>query len=238
MAFQVGEAVLLATTLLTLGTGDPGEGQRVRGVVLRHADGDTLTLQPNAGGKALKVRMVGIDTPELHLPVSGGGNVSQGRWAERAAERLAALAPVGSHVTLETWGSESYGRAIGRILDEGGRDVNLTLVEEGWAAAYVICSGSSCKPGFLENQDVSEYMRACERAMLGGRGIYDPADPLPEQPFEFRMRMGNTAPHRPVGNLRTGRFLAPDRYAEVPLCSRVFFGSADEAARMGFRPAN
>lgn len=222
---------------------DPGppeefERQVIRGVVTRHADGDTLTLRPDSGGKPVSVRLIGIDTPELHLPVSGGGSVSQGHWAEKAAERLIALAPAGTHVTLETWGSVSYGRPVGRVLDESGQDVNLRLVEEGWAAAYVICSGSSCKPGCFEELEVSRYMAACERAVSAGLGIYDPADPLPEQPFEFRNRIAGKAPYRPVGDLLTRRLHAPDKYSEVPLCRRVFFGSEVDAQRMGFHPTD
>lgn len=209
--------------------------QLIKGTVTRHADGDTLTLQPNSGEKPITVRMVGIDTPELHLPAPGG-NVSQGHWAETAKERLVALAPVGSRITLETWGAQSYGRFVGRVLDTRGRDVNLELVREGWAAAYVICGGASCAPGFFENQDVTDYMAACETAVAQGRGIFDPRDPLPEQPFEFRARIGEKEPHRPVADLRTGKLLAPDKYKRVPLCRRVFFETYEDAAKMGYFP--
>jgi endonuclease YncB( thermonuclease family) len=204
--------------------------------VERVSDGDTIAVRVNGGGAPLKIRMVGMDTAELHL-IADGKSHSQGWWAEAAHEYLLNMIPVGSQVRVEIYGQDAYGRSLGRVFDFKGRDVNLEMVRAGWGSFYVICSGQSCTTDFMTAQSVREYAEACEEAVYEQRGIFDAEDPLPEQPFEFRMRVQRRRPERYAGDLHSRLLYAPVHYSRVPLCQRVFFGTEEEGFRLGFRHA-
>jgi endonuclease YncB( thermonuclease family) len=217
---------------------DQTQGVRiVRGKVDRVSDGDTIAVRVAGMAAPMKVRMVGMDTAELHLVV-GGKPQSQGWWAEAGHEHLLSMIPVGSNVKVEVFGQDSYGRSLGRVFDSQGRDVNLEMVRSGWGSFYVICAGSTCTSDFMTTQSVEEYAEACEDAVQNQRGIFDAQDPLPEQPFEYRMRMQNRRPERHVGDLQQQVLHAPVHYDRVPLCRRIFFGSEAEGIRLGYRRAH
>ncbi len=90
-----------------------------RCVVERIADGDSLVCR-GAG----RVRLVGIDTPEL----------SQAPYGRLAAQRLTELAPVGSSVSLEldVEPRDRNGRLLAYVWADD-RLVNWLLVRQGWA---------------------------------------------------------------------------------------------------------
>lgn len=238
-----GIALSLAFVGVTGASADEQQQQRlpsrpteeVVGTVTKVSDGDTIHVVPRGKTEAekLKIRMVGMDTPELHLPVSGGV-ANQGHWAEDASRALARMLPLNTVVTLQSYGQDVHGRTLARVF-KGESDVNLHMVEIGWGAAYVICSGPGCKSGFFASQGVHQVFKACERAVRAGRGIFDPADPLKELPFEFRLRMGERKPDKYVGDVETKKLFAPEDYDRVPLCRRVFFTRVADATRMGFK---
>src|SRR5688572_11270331 len=66
----------------------------VRAKVTKVSDGDTIRVAN--GSTSFAVRFLSIDTPETHYE-----GQSQGVWAERAAQRLAQLLPVGTQVELQ-----------------------------------------------------------------------------------------------------------------------------------------
>jgi endonuclease YncB( thermonuclease family) len=204
--------------------------------VLKLADGDTITLENPDGGKNLKIRMISIDSAELHLPAPGGV-YSQGHWAEEAAKHLESLIPVGTRVELESHGTDSYGRVLGRIFLKG-RDINLEMVRAGHAIPYVICEGTDCNDSFMKRHEVDAYIQACRNAKKEGRGLFNPRDPLTEMPFEFRLRIQKRKPDKFVGDYETGTFVEPKNYSRVELCQRIFFMKSSEAERIGFRPAH
>jgi endonuclease YncB( thermonuclease family) len=210
------------------------------GTITKVSDGDTVHFLPAgmalSASTILKVRMMTEDTPELHLPAPGG-MYSQGWWAEKATDVLADLIPVGSRVKLLDYGKDVYGRTLGRIFRKtDGLDVNREMIANGWGSLYLICSGETCTPDYFEREQVADHVAACEEAVRAKRGIHDPADPLPEMPFEFRLRIQKREPDKFVGNLKTRELHAPADYREVPLCDRLFFRSVDEAVALGFVP--
>jgi len=234
---------------------------RLQGYIAKVSDGDTIhfmvdslaalaqapsapCLDSSAGqsgvdiqsARRLKVRMTGIDTPELHLPVPGGV-ASQGYWAEAAQVRLAALLPINSRAELIDYGKDHYGRTLGRVLSNG-RDVHLTLLKEGLAALYLICTGASCNEEFYKNQRVEQYARACQYAVDHQVGIFSERGGLDELPFEFRLRKQNRIADKWVGNLKTKQLHAPEDYKQVPVCDRIFFPAKDEAIALGYTPAS
>ncbi len=97
--------------------------------VTHPVDGDTIEVR--IGGAIERVRLIGIDTPE---------SVARDRPVEcygvEAKERTAALLPPGTRVRLErdVEARDRYGRLLAYVTRvEDGLDVNLLLVEEGFA---------------------------------------------------------------------------------------------------------
>ena len=80
------------------------------GVVVAVYDGDTITLKNDSGQK--KIRLAGIDAPELKQPYG---------VESRSALRQAVLDKV---VLVDTSRNDKYGRAIGNVILDG-QDINL-----------------------------------------------------------------------------------------------------------------
>ena len=127
-------AALVARPLLRgAGHGSPAiRGFEAR--VVRDVDGDTLVA--SAGGRTFYVRLLGIDTPETHrpdTPVECGG--------PQASASMAALAPPGSAVRLETDPTQDrvdrYGRLLAYVWLADGRLLEQAQLESGWAMPYV-----------------------------------------------------------------------------------------------------
>ncbi|WP_251451889.1 thermonuclease family protein [Microbacterium sp. Marseille-Q6648] len=108
-------------------------------------DGDTLrarALDPGIleVGASTRVRLIGIDTPEVHPELQCGGR--------EAAERLAALLPEGSTV----WAApdaelrDRYDRALLYVWAEDGGFVNHALVADGLATTMVIAPNDAHAP--------------------------------------------------------------------------------------------
>ena len=86
-------------------------------------DGDTVLLLPEGAREALRVRLLGIDAPELCQP---GGEAARDALIARVLRRT---------VRMQVVGQDSYGRQLGRVwLDT--QDVAAEMVRSGWAWAY------------------------------------------------------------------------------------------------------
>ena len=121
-------------------------------------DGDTITCL-DTEGRRVRVRLVGIDAPELDQP--------QGRESRAA---LAAKLSAGV-VRVEGHARDQHNRLLGTLhLD--GRDLNREMVAEGWAWAFT---------GFAEDDDL---MAAESAARRDRRGIW--ANPHPLPPRQWR----------------------------------------------------
>jgi len=120
-------AGLLLAGLALQSCGDsPGSAaaQSAPCVVERIADGDTFSCRDGR-----KVRLIGIDTPEL----------AQGESGHQARAALGRLAPPGTSVRLErdVASHDRYGRELAHVWN-GARLVNEVLVLEGWAMLYTV----------------------------------------------------------------------------------------------------
>lgn len=216
------------------------------GTITKVSDGDTVWFEPQTvtpnffqeflpprAPTRLTLRLLGMDTPELHLSVPGVGVVAQEPWGEMASSEMKARLPLGSHVSIHDFGKDVYGRTLATIFREG-QDINLMMTKAGWAAPYPFCSPPDCGANFLEVQRVREYVEACENARAAGLGIFNEGGALEEMPFEFRLRMGNRKPDKYVGDLSGGKLHAPADYAAVDTCRRVFFARVADAQRLGY----
>lgn len=96
-----------------------------RAKVIGVSDGDTVKVLREEGGRKFpeKIRLLGIDAPEKKQPFGPQSKESLSRKI------------FGRDVEVEWRKKDRYGRTLGKIK-LGGRDVNLTQVEEGLAWHY------------------------------------------------------------------------------------------------------
>ena len=93
-------------------------------VVERVGDGDTFTCRDGR-----KVRLLGVDTPEL-------GQGEPGRLAHEALRRLLPLGTA-ARLELDVAARDRYGRVLAYVWT-GSRMVNESLVRQGWAMLYTL----------------------------------------------------------------------------------------------------
>ena len=137
--------------------GSAGDGSSA--VIVSIIDGDTVVV--SVSGANERVRLLGIDTPEVardDTPAECG--------ADLATEALATLLPIGSTVSLrrEIVGRDHYGRLLAHVIPEGSnRPSGLTMAERGFARALAI------EPNIAL---AAEIDRAVASAMAARRGIW------------------------------------------------------------------
>lgn len=131
--------------------------------VTRVFDGDTVWVRPLSGGRYRKLRLDGIDAPEI---CQAGG----------VASRDALAVMVGAQeVRVEVRRYDDYGRALAR-LSVGGEDVSARLVSAGHAWSY------------RWRRSLGPYAGEEAEARRLGKGLF--SDPEPELPRAFRLRNG------------------------------------------------
>lgn len=134
------------------------------GFVSYVTDGDTLWVQPDAGGPALKLRIEGIDAPEI---CQLGGETSREVLVQRALNQ---------HVLVTVKRQDIYGRGLARIQLNGG-DVGAMMVRSGQAWSY------------HWHRSLGLYAAEEADARLARRGLF--AAGLPMEPRVFRKRHGS-----------------------------------------------
>lgn len=128
-------------------------------VVTKETDGDTIHVLIN--GEDESVRFIGIDTPETH-----GRNGLVECFGKEAAERTAALLPVGTQVRLvrDVEARDRYGRLLAYIY-RASDDlfVNLALARDGYADVLTY-------PPNVAHAD--EFVAAVREARNAQRGLW------------------------------------------------------------------
>lgn len=134
------------------------------GVVTHIADGDTLWVQPDGRGRPRKLRIEGIDAPEICQPggVSARNQLAQGVMSQRV------------EVTVKR--RDSYGRGLA-LIRLGGKDVGAQMVRSGFAWSY------------RWHRSAGPYASEESAARQAHRGIF--AGGEPEEPRIFRKRHGS-----------------------------------------------
>ncbi|RCW65890.1 5'-nucleotidase C-terminal domain-containing protein [Saliterribacillus persicus] len=197
--------------------------------VMYVTDGDTIRLETPVLG-ADRVRFVNIDTPETDMGSANGAHGdNQDQHGDAATEYLQTLLPEGEEVTLKI-GSEPtdpYGRLLAQVINKDGINTNLEMVKQGYASSYFIWPVGN-------EEEYETYQAATREAKDNERGIWDPADPLIEQPFEYRAILEGGDFSRYVGHSDTKEYVEPLEWAEVPVDKRIFFASAQEAEAQGY----
>lgn len=135
--------------------------ERYTARVTRVHDGDTVWVQPLAGGPYRKLRLLGIDAPEI---CQDGGTAARDALAGRILRQV---------VRVEERGDDSYGRGLARIELEG-EDLNAWLVLRGLAWSY-----GGGRKGYARLQDRAERER---------QGVFARPGAMP--PRDFRRQHG------------------------------------------------
>ena len=147
--------VVLLLALAGCGASGPAGPARLTDArVTRHTDGDTLWLSGIG-----KVRLIGVDTPEVH------GRVECFGLAASAFVRR--LLPLGARVrySLGVEQRDRYGRALAYLYTEHGRFVNLLLVRRGYAQPLTIPPN---------DRFAARFVAAARRAHARAVGLWAP----------------------------------------------------------------
>lgn len=122
------------------------------GVVVAVVDGDTIDVDTGSG--AQRVRIIGIDTPEI-----GRGGKTDECYAREAREILDELIIYRSDVKLITDPTQSdvdrYGRLLRHVHHEG-RSVALTLIEAGAGYEHTYDAAYDGQEAHRAAQDAAE----------------------------------------------------------------------------------
>ena len=137
------------------------DGETVTGRCVGVHDGDSITLLLDTpdGKRQAKIRLDGIDAPELGQPFS---RVSRAGLAEMVFERDCAV---------ESRGADKYGRTIGRVSVDGA-DVNAAMLDSGLAWHF---KKYDSRPEMAAREDAARQARI---------GLWEGRDPIP--PWDWR----------------------------------------------------
>ncbi|HYD30177.1 MAG TPA: thermonuclease family protein [Azospirillaceae bacterium] len=128
-------ALLAAGAAMASGAREPVLPGPVSAQVLEVVDGDTLRVRATVWlGQEVetRVRMEGVDTPELH-----GRCPREAEMAQEARRFLQRLVADGAVVLRDVQHDKYGGRVRARVATAGGDDVAEALVRAGLARAYL-----------------------------------------------------------------------------------------------------
>lgn len=142
-------------------------GQRYVGTVSWVVDGDTIWIKTAGSDGLLKVRMLGMDAPEI---------CQEGGIEARDALRLRIHKQSVTVVTPRSRSHDDYGRLLGRV-EFRGEDMGRWMVSNGQAWSYQY------------RKSAGPYAAEQGKAQAARRGLF--VQPNPENPRVFRKRHGS-----------------------------------------------
>jgi endonuclease YncB( thermonuclease family) len=155
----------IATAILLLAV-NAQAAKLFTGVVTHVSDGDTLWVLPDSGGAPRKLRLDGIDAPEI---CQEGGSASRRALEQAALHR---------QVQVQVRRRDDFDRELARVFIDG-RDLGAQLVGEGQAWSY------------RWRRSAGPYAAEEAQARLARRGLF--VDARAEPPRDFRRRNGPCA---------------------------------------------
>jgi endonuclease YncB( thermonuclease family) len=139
-----------------------GRAQTIRVRVTRVVDGDTIDVRSleRTRRRRYRVRLLGIDTPEVFGRVECGGRRASAHLRRLASGRRARLRTDPSQDTFDR-----YRRLLAYVRLRGGPDAALAQLRAGWARVYVYGG----RP-FRRVREFRRAQRSARRARRGGWG--------------------------------------------------------------------
>jgi endonuclease YncB( thermonuclease family) len=125
--------------------------------VYRVVDGDTFIVKH--GSVKLTIRLVGIDAPEISTSKHRDGQP----FSRQSTQHLAGLV-LNKTVDVKSYGADRNGRTLGQVFLLNGKNVNLEMVQVGFAEVY------RGKPA--SGLEMGPYWKAEEEAKAAKRGIW------------------------------------------------------------------
>ncbi|MFB6115782.1 MAG: thermonuclease family protein [Candidatus Nanohalobium sp.] len=155
---------VVASACTTTGIRKQHRKQVANTSVVEVVDGDTVDIR--FGEDVKTVRMLGVDTPEVHvenspgefekIPSNSRGRQCLEKWGEKASE-FAKKKLEGENISFVTDPNSdvrgSYGRLLGYIK-VNGENFNYQLVRKGYARVYT--SGFTKQSKFLEAEEKAQ----------------------------------------------------------------------------------
>ncbi len=164
---------LIAAGCTPFATSTQSDSATVFAEVEHVVDGDTVDLlfEDPTGVIEERVRLIGIDAPE-----SVSRSDPQQCFGSEASDALTGLLPVGSQVIVirDREARDRFGRLLAYLERTDGLDVNLWLIEQGFADALFFEPNTSRR---------GEFTEAAETARSEGRGLWGVCDG-PDQPLD------------------------------------------------------
>ena len=149
----------------------------ITGVVAGVVDGDTLKV--TVDGIEMRVRLWGIDAPEMDQPMGSS-----------ARDGLAVLAPAGSLITVYPLYMDQHGRIVGNVgpgHTPSGRAANFTMVAHGLAYHYR-------EPSAMNNSCLIEAEKLARASRLGIWGNGPEGGTRPWEHRKNRRKNGSEVP--------------------------------------------
>lgn len=213
---------LIITLFLITLTHQSASARIIIARVLSIHDGDTITILPSGETKKAKLRLMGVDTPEIDF----NGN-SQGLAAEMARDYLKKLLPLDSSIQIELSDKDmdANNRYLGQIF-YNGVDLNLEMLKAGWGAVYFIYP--------YDKTLVVKYSSASQLASDRAFGIFAEQFKAMPLPYIFRQNTKGVPGTNLVANFATKKLYSSEDVETIPHFHRVFFSSEETARAHGF----
>ena len=202
----------------------PADRSDERVTSARIFDGDTLAL-----GDGRRVRLLGIDTPEI-----GHDGAPSEPYAEKAKAFLARIAGPGTRLRLrlDKQRFDRYGRLLAHVFTDAGGNVQARLLDAGYATTLVVPPNE---------WSLDCYAAAQGRARRSRTGIWDlpryqpvPAAKLADSARGFHLVTGRV---ERVGESRSNVWLnlSPGMAVRIPKNDLAYFGALDPRSLAGQR---
>jgi micrococcal nuclease len=173
-------------------------GEQFTGQVVGITDGDTISVMRE--GRAVRVRLEGIDCPE------------KGQEFSQRAKQFTSDMVFGKAVTVAVRDIDRYGRLVARV-SFNGEDVSLALVRSGLAWHFTRYSSD---PQLATAETVAKF---------GKVGLWSHTNPI--APWEFRRSKGRSP--QIGGSWRSNRSLLQFSSGHSDVYRHAFFASAIRA---------
>lgn len=141
----------------------------VKGTVTRHIDGDTVHVRLNSG-ETLKIRMIGVDTPETvhpNKPVEFYGREASDFTKNQIYQKTV-------YLEKDVSDTDRYGRSLRYIWLEIPETINEEEIRNKMFNAILVKSGYANSATFQPDVKYQDYFTQLEReARTAGLGLWD-----------------------------------------------------------------